>query len=70
MSGAESSVRVSQVTLRELEHMRRLLGTRTADETIRTLIRERRSRTLARAFGSAKGLLRPFSEDDRLESHY
>ena len=70
MSGAETSVRVSRATLRDLEHMRRLLGTRTADETIRKLIRERRARVLARAFGSEKGLLKPFSEDDRLDSHY
>lgn len=70
VSGAGTSVRVSQETLRELEEVRRLLGTRTADETIRKLVAERRSRVLARAFGSAKGRLRQFTEEDRIESHY
>jgi hypothetical protein len=70
MSGAETSVRVSRDTLHELERLRQVFDTRTADETIRKLIRERRSRVLDRIFGSAKGKLAPFTEADRLDSHY
>lgn len=70
MSGAETSVRVSRETLRELERLRVTFEARTAEETIRKLIRERRSRALDRLIGSGKGVLRPFSEADRLDSHY
>lgn len=68
MSGAETSVRVSRETVRDLEHLRTTFGVRTADETIRKLIRERRSRALDRLIGSGKGLPR-FTEADRLDSH-
>jgi hypothetical protein len=70
MSGAETSVRVSRSTLHELERLRQLFDTRTADETIRKLIRERQSRVLDRVFGIDKGRLAPFTEADRLDSHY
>jgi len=69
MSGAETSVRVSRETLRDLEHLRVTFNVRTADEAIRKLIRERRSRALDRLIGSAKGLP-SFTEADRLDSHY
>ena len=63
-------MRVSRVTLHELDRLRKVLDTRTADETIRKLIRERRSRALDRTFGIAKGKLSTFTEADRLDSHY
>jgi len=69
MSGADTSVRVSRETLEQLEHLRQAFNVRTADETIRKLIRERRSRSLARIFGSGKGIVTPFTEADRLDSH-
>lgn len=70
MSGAETSVRVSRETLRDLEHLRVAFNVRTADEAIRKLIRERRTRALDRLIGSGKGVLQPFTEADRLDSHY
>jgi hypothetical protein len=69
MAGADASVRISRATLRDLEQLRMTFHVRTADETIRKLIQERRSRALDRLFGSAKGLA-PFQEADRLDSHY
>ncbi len=69
MSAAETSVRVSRGTLEELERMRDLFGARTADETIRRLLRERRDRAIDRLFGSGKDDLTPFTESDRLETH-
>jgi len=70
MGGADSSVRVSRKTLRDLEQIRLAFKVRTADEAIRRLIRERRSRALHRLIGSGRGKLQPFGEADRLESHY
>jgi hypothetical protein len=70
MSGADTSVRVSRETLRDLERLRLTFKVRTSDEAIRKLIRERRSRALDRLIGSGKGILPPFTEADRLDSHY
>jgi hypothetical protein len=70
MSGADTSVRVSHQTLRDLERLRITFNVRTADETIRKLIRERRSRAITRIFGSGRGVVKPFTEADRLDSHY
>lgn len=70
MSGADTSVRVSRATLRDLEQIRVAFNVRTADEAIRKLIRERRSRALDRLIGSGEGKLHRFTEADRLESHY
>ena len=69
MALAETSLRVSRETVRELARLQELWNTRSADETIQKLVRERRMRAVAALFGSAKGLS-PFSEDDRLQSHY
>jgi hypothetical protein len=69
MSGADTSVRVSRGTLQELERLRVTLHARTADETIRRLIRERRSRALGRISGIGKGVVTRFTEGDRLDSH-
>jgi len=70
MSRAETSVRVSRETLRDLDQLRVAFNVRTADEAIRKLIRERRSRALDRLIGSGKGKLHRFTEADRLDSHY
>jgi len=70
MSTADTSIRVSRETLRDLEQLRRAFQTSTADETIRKLIRERRTAALSRMFGSGKGKVRPFTEADRVDSHY
>ena len=70
MSAANTSIRVSQQTLRDLEHLRQAFRTETAEETIRKLIRERRSAALSRIIGSGKDRVGRFTEADRLESHY
>jgi hypothetical protein len=70
MAGADTSVRVSRQTLHELERLRRVFDVQTADETIQKLIRERRSKALSRIFGNSKGASSPFTEADRLDSHY
>jgi uncharacterized Ntn-hydrolase superfamily protein len=66
---ADTSVRVSRETLRELERLRELFHAQSADETIRLLVKERRSRALQRMIGSGRGIVSAFTEGDRLESH-
>jgi len=68
VNGADTSVRVSRGTLQELERLRVTLHARPVDETIRRLIRERRSLALARISGIGKGVVIRFTEGDRLES--
>jgi hypothetical protein len=68
MASADTSVRVSRETLKELERLREVFHTRSADETIRKLVRERRSRALDWIVGSGKGVVSPFTEEDRLDS--
>ena len=70
MSAADTSIRVSRETLRDLEQLRQTFQTQTAEETIRKLIRERRSAALTRLIGSGKGKVRAFTEAGRLESHH
>lgn len=70
MSGADSSIRVSHETVRDLERLRQAFQTDSAEQTIQKLIRERRSAALSRMLGSGKGRIRPWTEADRLESHY
>jgi len=70
MSAADTSIRVSRETLRDLEQLRQAFQAQTAEETIRKLIRERRSAALTRLIGSGKGKVSAFSEADRLGSHY
>jgi hypothetical protein len=66
VASADTSVRVSRRTVDELERLQGLWHTRTADETILKLIRERKTRALRALFGSGKSLP-PFSEADRYD---
>lgn len=67
MAAAVTSVRVSRETLREIERLQAVFRTKTADATIRKLIKDRRSRALDRLQGSWPGVS-PFTEADRLGS--
>ncbi|MFI5417781.1 MAG: hypothetical protein ACHQ2Y_02635 [Candidatus Lutacidiplasmatales archaeon] len=69
MAVADTSVRVSRQTLTELERLREVFHTRSADETILKLVRERRARALNWILGSGQGAISKFREEDRLESH-
>jgi len=69
MAAPDSSVRVSRQTLAELDRLREVFQTRSADETIRKLVAERRSRALGRMLGSGKGRVAKFTEKDRLAAH-
>jgi len=69
MASTDTSLRISRETLRALEQLRETFGTQSADQTIRKLLRERRSRALSQMFGSGRGKIGPFTEADRLESH-
>jgi hypothetical protein len=69
MATADTSVRVSKQTLIELERLKEVFHTRTAEETIRKLVRERRSHALHRMLGSGRGVVSRFVEEDRLASH-
>jgi hypothetical protein len=57
MASAETSVRVSRRTLAELERLREVFRTHSADATILKLVRERRSRALGRMLGSGHGVV-------------
>jgi len=69
MAVANTSVRVSRQTLIELERLKEVFHTCSADATIRKLVRERRSRALHRMLGSGQGSLSNFTEEDRLATH-
>jgi hypothetical protein len=69
MAAADTSVRVSRQTLEELERLREVFHTRSADATIRKLVRERRSRALQRMLGSGRGGISRFTEEDRIATH-
>jgi hypothetical protein len=70
MSAAATTVRVSRETLDELGRFQRALKTRTADETIRAIMRIRRKELVDRAYGGLRGKVSAFTEADRLDSHY
>ncbi len=69
MASAETSVRVSRETLRELERFRELFHAASVDETIRRLVRERRARALDWMASRARGGGTAFSEEDRYDAH-
>ena len=60
-------MKVSRSTLSELERLRDEFDAKSIDETVRTLIRERRRRLLAGVFGFDKGRVTAFTERDRGE---
>lgn len=67
MSAATTTVRVSVETVRELERFRGALHTRTADETIRALMRVKSREMLRKTRGVDRARLTPFREEDRGE---
>lgn len=67
MSALTTTVRVSPEAVRELERFRGALRTRTADETIRALMRMRSRELLRLTRGIDRARLIPFREDDRGE---
>ncbi len=67
MSALTTTVRVSPETVRELERFRETLHTRTADETIRALMRLKSREVLRATRGIDRGRLSPFREEDRGE---
>lgn len=67
MSGAATSVRVSRDTLAELERVQRALHTKTADATIREVLKLQRGAIIRRMSGSLRGRVTPFGEADRID---
>ena len=63
---ADSSLRVSKQTVAELERLREVFHTGSAEATIRKLVQERRAYALRRMIGSGRGRLSGFREEDRL----
>ncbi|MEM2896064.1 MAG: VapB-type antitoxin [Candidatus Bathyarchaeia archaeon] len=62
-----TTIRVSKDTLRMLEKLRERLGAGSLDETIRRFLLEKRRSRLEEAFGVDRGMVKPFSEEDRGE---
>ena len=67
LASSDTTVKISRYTLSELERLREELNARSIDETVRTLIKERRRRILAGAFGVDRGRMTSFTEKDRGE---
>jgi hypothetical protein len=67
MSAPTTTVRVSSETVQELERFRDALHTRTADETIRALMRLKRREVLRLTRGIDRARLSAFNEEDRGE---
>jgi len=68
MATAATTVRVSPETLQELQRVQDSLGTKTADETIREILKLQRAVILKRLAGSLRGRVSRFSEADRFDS--
>lgn len=68
MSAPATSVRVSRDTLSELERFQKALRTKTADETIREVLKLQRAAVIGRLSGSLRGRVRRFTEADRIDS--
>ena len=64
---SSTTVKVSRTTLNELERLRNGLKVASLDAAISILIKRHRREILREAFGSDRGKLRSFSEDDRGE---
>ncbi len=68
MGASATTVRVSRQTLAELERFQKALDTKTADETIREILKMQRRAIIRRLAGSLRGRVRPFTEADRIDS--
>ena len=68
MSAEATTVRVSRDTLNELERFQRALRTKTADETIREVLKLQRATVITRLSGSLRGKITRFTEADRVDS--
>ena len=67
LAASDTTVKISRNTLSELERLRDEFSAKSIDETVRVLIRDRRRKLLAGVFGSDKGRVTSFSEEDRGE---
>ena len=68
MATADTSIRVSRGTLAEIVRFQRAIGAKSADDALQSLIRMKRNEILAAVYGIARGRLRRFREEDRLDS--
>ena len=62
-----TTIRVSKKTVEALEDMREKLKAESLDETIQLLVKKQRISVLEKAFGAARGRIKPFTEEDRGE---
>lgn len=67
MSAAATTVRVSRDTLVELERFQKALGTKSADDTIREILKLQRGALIQRLAGSLRGRVSRFTEADRID---
>ena len=67
LAASDITVKVSRSTLSELEWLREEFNSKSIDETLQVLIKERQRKTLTTVFGSNKGRAVRFSEVDRGE---
>jgi len=62
-----TTIRVSKQTAEALENIRESLKAESLDEAIQSLIKKQRKATLEQMFGSGRGKLTSFTEEDRGE---
>lgn len=70
MNASATTVRVSRDTLSELERFQKALRTKTADETIREVLKLQRATVIGRLSGSLRGRVTRFAEADRIDTDY
>jgi hypothetical protein len=62
-----TTIRVSKKTAEALENVKENLNAKNLDDTIQSLLKDRRSMFLKQVRGIDRGKLKPFSEADRGE---
>ncbi len=63
-----TTVKVSKQNVRRLAALQRSFGTKSMDATIEMLVRKRRREILDAVFGTDRGKLGKFTEEDRAEN--
>ncbi len=67
MGSSYTTIKVSKKVLKQLDDLKKKMGSKTYEETILKLIQEYRRRMVEEYFGIDRGRITSFSEEDRGE---
>lgn len=67
MASSYTTIKVSKKVLKQLDDLKKKMGSKTYEETILKLIQEYRRRIVEEYFGIDRGRITSFSEEDRGE---